>query len=70
MSLPKLAIALRNAPPGKAITRISLEGSGNQIVNDIGAGTTEAWRVVYQDTAPQAGIEVLLSHVMTPEERV
>lgn len=53
---PELAIALRNAPPGKAITRISLEGSGNQIVNDIGAGTTEAWRVVYQDTAPQAGI--------------
>lgn len=49
----ELAIALRNAPPGKALTRISLEGSGSQIVNDIGSGTTEAWRTVYQNAEAQ-----------------
>ena len=54
---PELAIALRNAPPGKAITRISLEGSGSQIVNDIGAGTTEAWHTVYKNAGAQSDIE-------------
>jgi hypothetical protein len=47
----ELAVALRNAPPGQALTRITLEGSGGQIVNDIGAGTTEAWHIVYQENA-------------------
>lgn len=49
----ELAAALRNAPPGEALTRITLEGSGGQIVNDIGAGTTEAWHTVYQEDALQ-----------------
>jgi len=46
----KLAIALRDAPPGKAIIRITLEGSGAKIVSDIGAKTVKAWKIVYQDT--------------------
>lgn len=45
----ELAAALRNAPAGQAIMRISLEGLGSEIVNDIGAGTVEAWRIVYQE---------------------
>ena len=46
---PELAVALRDAPPGQAITRMKLEDSGAQITNDIGAGTTEAWHIVYQN---------------------
>jgi len=43
----KLAAALRNAPPGKAIIRITLEGSGASIVSDIGTKTVKAWKSVY-----------------------
>jgi len=43
----KLAAALRDAPPGKAIIRIILEGSGASIVSDIGAKTVKAWKSVY-----------------------
>ncbi|WP_038026184.1 hypothetical protein [Synechococcus sp. PCC 7336] len=43
----ELAAALRNAPPGEAKIRISIEGSGASIDNDIGLDTVEAWRVVY-----------------------
>ena len=54
---PEVAAALRNAPPGPALTRITLEGSGSTITNEIGGGTTEAWHVVYQDllTGPVPG---------------
>jgi len=56
----ELAEALRNSPPGPAITRVTFEGSGNQVVNDIGAGTTEAWHIVYQEKQPQpdTGLEM------------
>jgi hypothetical protein len=54
---PELADALRDAPPGPALTRIVLEGSGEPIVNEIGAGTTEAWHVVYQNPFPESGSE-------------
>ncbi len=43
----KLAAALRDAPSGKAIIRITLEGSGASIVSDIGAKTVKAWKSVY-----------------------
>lgn len=43
----KLAAALRDAPPGKAIIRITLEGSGASIVSDIGTKTVKAWKSVY-----------------------
>lgn len=50
---PELAEALRDAPPGPALTRIALEESGELITNEIGAGTTEAWQVVYQNPSPE-----------------
>ncbi|KPQ33302.1 MAG: hypothetical protein HLUCCA11_18895 [Phormidesmis priestleyi Ana] len=44
---PELARSLAAAPPGKALTRIHFEGSGEPHTNEIGAETTAAWRVVY-----------------------
>lgn len=49
----ELAEALRNAPPGPAITRVTFEDSGAQTMNEIGAGTTEAWHTVYQEKQAQ-----------------
>lgn len=49
----ELAAALRNAPAGQAVTRVTLEDSGSQVVNNIGAATVEAWRVVYADDTPE-----------------
>ncbi|BAU12527.1 hypothetical protein LEP3755_30570 [Leptolyngbya sp. NIES-3755] len=45
---PELATALRNAPSGKAKIRVTLEGSGSTITNDIGEKTVEAWKIVYK----------------------
>ncbi|MBD1847162.1 hypothetical protein H6F89_27900 [Cyanobacteria bacterium FACHB-63] len=45
---PELAAALYNVPPGKAKIRITLEGSGGTINNDIGEETVKAWKVVYK----------------------
>lgn len=47
---PEIANALRNAPPGETRIKISYEGSGFAVVNDIGKGTVDAWRTVYQNT--------------------
>lgn len=43
----ELATALRDAPSGKAIIRITLEGSGASIVSDIGEKTVKAWKSLY-----------------------
>jgi hypothetical protein len=45
---PELATALRNAPTGKAKIRVTLEGSGGTLTNDIGEKTVEAWKAVYK----------------------
>jgi hypothetical protein len=45
----ELAMALKNAPPGQAKIRITLEESGASITNDIGEGTVKAWKTVYQE---------------------
>lgn len=50
----ELATALRNAPLGEAVMRITLEGSGATIVNDIGSKTVQAWKTVYQDASSSA----------------
>ena len=49
----ELAIALSNAPPGPALTRITLEDSGELITNEIGSDTTAAWKVVYQELSAE-----------------
>lgn len=43
----KMAAALRNAPDGKAIIRITLEGSGASIVSNVGSKTIKARKSVY-----------------------
>jgi hypothetical protein len=47
----ELAMALRNAPAGDTKIKVQFEGSGVEVVNDIGKGTVQAWNTVYQDAA-------------------
>jgi hypothetical protein len=44
-----IATALKNAPAGDTKIKIQFEESGVEIVSDIGKGTVEAWKTVYQD---------------------
>jgi hypothetical protein len=46
---PELALALKNAPSGESKIKIQFEGSGADVVSDIGAGTVTSWKTVYQD---------------------
>jgi hypothetical protein len=45
----EIAAALKNAPPGDTKIKVQFEGSGVDIVNDIGKGTVDAWKHVYHD---------------------
>jgi hypothetical protein len=42
--------ALASAPSGQALTRITFDGIGQPVNNPIGAGTVQAWKVVYAQT--------------------
>ncbi|NJM46812.1 MAG: hypothetical protein HC860_12200 [Alkalinema sp. RU_4_3] len=44
-----LGIALKNAPAGESKIKVQFEGSGADVVSDIGAGTVTSWKTVYQD---------------------
>jgi hypothetical protein len=44
-----IAEALKNSPAGDTKIKIQFEESGVEIVSDIGKGTVEAWKTVYQD---------------------
>jgi hypothetical protein len=45
----EVAYALKHAPPGQAKIKVLFKGSGREVVNDIGRGTVDAWKIVYQD---------------------
>ena len=45
---------LATAPAGEAIIRVYFEGRGNEVINDIGEGTVEAWRTVFSQNANDA----------------
>jgi hypothetical protein len=45
----ELAAALRDAPPGETKIKVKFEGSGVDVVNNIGDKTVHAWKTVYQD---------------------
>jgi hypothetical protein len=45
----EIAAALKNAPPGDTKIKVQFEGSGVEVISDIGKGTVEAWKTVYQD---------------------
>ena len=47
----ELAYALKVAPAGEAKIKFQHEGSGVSVVNDIGAGTVQAWKTVYKDAS-------------------
>jgi hypothetical protein len=49
----ELAYALKVTPPGETKIKLQLEGSGSEIVSDIGSGTVQAWKTVYKDASPQ-----------------
>jgi hypothetical protein len=43
----QLAAALASAPPGDALIRVTLNGVNQSVTSAIGAGTVNAWKVVY-----------------------
>ena len=45
---------LASAPAGEAIIRVYFEGMGNEVINDIGEGTVEAWRTVFGQSSNNA----------------
>ena len=46
---PELATALKNAPAGKALMRLSVKQDANQqFTTEIGEKTVAAWKVIYQ----------------------
>jgi hypothetical protein len=45
----EIAAALRDAPTGETKIKIKFEGSGVDVVSNIGDKTVAAWKVVYQD---------------------
>ncbi len=46
---PDMAYALKNTPAGEAKIKVQFEGSGVEVVSDIGPGTVKSWQTVYQD---------------------
>jgi hypothetical protein len=54
---PELAFALKNAPAGESKIKIQFEGSGADVVSDIGAGTVTSWKTVYQDATESGKTE-------------
>lgn len=46
----ELANALANAPEGETKIRLTLEGSGENITNNIGEDTVESWKTVYSQS--------------------
>ncbi|NEP56689.1 MAG: hypothetical protein F6K31_06645 [Symploca sp. SIO2G7] len=42
---------LASGPSGEAIIRVYFEGMGNEVINDIGEETVEAWRTVFGQSA-------------------
>ena len=46
------AYALKNTPEGDTKIKLTFEGSGGAIVNNIGSGTVKAWKTVYNDALP------------------
>jgi hypothetical protein len=64
----EIAYALKNAPPGETKIKLLFKGSGKEIINDIGKGTVDAWKVVYQDAqSTNADIPVKASGNSTQE---
>jgi hypothetical protein len=48
----ELGKALANAPVGQALIRVNLAGTGASSTNPIGEKTVQAWKRIYQATAP------------------
>jgi hypothetical protein len=58
----EVAYALKNAPPGETKIKLLFKGSGREIINDVGKGTVDAWKTVYQDAQRvNAGVPVKAS---------
>ena len=47
---------LATAPAGQAIIRVYFEGMGNEVINDIGENTVDAWRTVYGQSVLESDI--------------
>ncbi len=63
----EIAAALRDAPSGETKIKIKFEGSGVDVVSNIGDKTVAAWKVVYQDAkGPTAKPKVTATDVKTP----
>jgi hypothetical protein len=54
----EVAYALKTAPPGRTRIKIMFEGSGNEVISDIGEGTVKAWQTVYQDAQEAPSVPV------------
>jgi hypothetical protein len=49
----EVAYALKTMPTSRTRIKITFEGNGNEVVSDIGEGTVNSWKIVYQDATEE-----------------